>query len=166
MARNSVQLITCEHPACSETTGHEEAHSSLVVLQKVDKNGYTYHQCEQGQEVNYLNFQHWHCSHEHMQSGLTRCINEHYAESDLHPPIAGTTILHRVVLSSHLLCKTCNAPLTDVAYRFCLTLATPINHVPDESQNELGEWCCSLDHARQSALSIIASIEAVTKEMV
>ena len=142
MARNSIQLITCEHTECNETKGHEEAHSSLIVLQKVDKNGYTYHQCEQGQEVNSLNFQHWHCSHEHMKIGLTKCINEHYAENDLHPPIAGTTILHKVVLSSHLHCKICNAPLTNVAYRFCHTHATPVNAVVDDSQNELGEWCC------------------------
>ena len=155
MVPNRIQLITCEHTECSKIKSHEEAHSSLVVLQKVDKNSYTYHQCEQGQEVDFHNFQHWHCSHEHMQSGLTRCINEHYAESNLHAPIAGTTILHRVVLSSHLLCKICNTPLTDVAYRFCLTYATPENSIPDDSQNELGEWCCSLLHAQQSALRII-----------
>src|SRR6266851_564453 len=155
MARSRIQIITCEHTKCSETKGYEEAHSSLVVLQKVDKRGYTYHQCEQGQEVYFHNFQHWHCSHEHMQVGLTRCINEHYTESDLHPPIAGTTILHKVVLSSHLLCRICNAPLTDIAYRFCLTYATPVNSIPDNSMDELGEWCCSLVHAQQLALTHI-----------
>jgi len=153
-------LIICEHDVCNEQSEIEAAHSCVIVLQKVDKSGYSFHQCEQGQEVNCLNYQHWHCSHDHMQVGLTRCINEHYDEVDLHPiPTGeGRTILHRMVFGSMLECKVCGSHLKDVAYRFCLTMATPINAIPDDSHNELGEWCCSLDHAKQSALSIVSSM--------
>jgi hypothetical protein len=66
--------------------------------------------------------------------------------------------LHRTVLKAGLVCKVCGSSLTTQAYRFCLTHATPENSVPDDSQNELGEWACSLGHAKESALRTIARI--------
>jgi len=163
MVSNGIQLITCEHDNCSEQLSHEEAHSCVVVLQKVDKQGYTYHQCEQGQEINFMNYQHWHCSHEHMQAYLLTCVNEHYSEEELHPPIAGTTILHKIVLGSNLTCKACGKSLTEQAYRFCLTQATPVNAIPDDSHSETGEWCCSLSCAKQSVVKTIQAMEEVNK---
>jgi hypothetical protein len=29
----------------------------------------------------------------------------------------------------------------------------------DDSQNELGEWCCSFEHARQSALATVGGLQ-------
>lgn len=154
------QLI-CEHSECTTEHDLEVSHSMLVVLQKVDSTGYQFFQCEEGQTYQFVNWQHFHCSHKHMVASLPTCLNEHYAEEKLHPiPVGvGTTILHKIVLGSKLACKMCGSPLTSVAYRFCLTMATPINHVPDSSLEDTGEWCCSLDHARQSALAIVASVE-------
>lgn len=151
--------MQCEH--CSQEHDFEESHSTIAVLQRVTAQGYAFHQCEQGQEYNGVNWQHYHCSHEHMKSNFAACLNEHYSEQDLHaiPPGGGTTNLHKVVLGKALSCKICNQPLTSVAYRFCLTRATPVNHVPDGSLDPLAGWCCSLDHARQAALAIVAQLE-------
>jgi hypothetical protein len=148
--------IKCEH--CNEDIGSVEvSHSAVAVLQYVDTSGYQFFQCEQGQDYAFMNWQHFHCSHAHMKQNFAKCVIEHYTEAALHPiPIgAGSTILHKIVLGSNLSCKICKSLLTNQAYRFCLTHATPVNKVPDESLNELGEWCCSVDHAKQSALAII-----------
>ena len=156
------QLI-CAKYECYNEHSFEESHSAVAVLQKVDANGYSFYQCDQGQEYNFVNWQHYHCCHDHMKEGFTDCLTDHYAEDKLHPiPVGGgTAILHKVVFGSELACKVCQHPLTSVAYRFCLTRCTPVNDVPDESMNELGEWCCSLEHARQSALSIINTLEEI-----
>ena len=150
-------MITCEHTECSRTIGLEDAHSAVAVLQKVDTNGYQFYQCEQGQEVDFARWNHFHCSPEHMKANFAVCIKEHYSENLLHPiPLgAGSTILHRIVLGSKLKCKVCQSALETQAYRFCLTHCTPINSVPDNSMNELGEWCCSLAHAQVQALTHI-----------
>jgi hypothetical protein len=151
--------MQCEH--CSQEHEFEESHSTIAVLQRVDTDGYTFHQCEQGQDYNGAQWQHWHCSHEHMKANFAACLNDHYAEEHLHPipPGGGTTNMHSVVLASNLNCKVCQQPLTTVAYRFCITRCTPVNHVPDNSLDELANWCCSLEHARQSALAIIETLE-------
>ena len=151
--------MQCEH--CSQEHEFEESHSSIAVLQKVDTNGYTFHQCEQGQDYNGVNWQHYHCSHEHMIANFKSCLSEHYQEQDLHPipSGSGTTNMHRVVLNAKLSCKVCQQPLTQVAYRFCLTRCTPVNDVPDNSLDELANWCCSLDHAKQNAAAIIETLE-------
>jgi hypothetical protein len=151
--------LTCEHTDCNDTISIDNAHSCLVVLQKVEPDGYSFHQCEQGQEFRFVNWQHFHCSHEHMKVVVSDCITSHYSESDL----SGRKFtrfgkFHKIVMGSGLLCKVCQKPLTDVAYRFCLTMATPVNHIPDDSMNELGEWCCSLEHAKESALFIVSNI--------
>lgn len=156
------QLI-CAKYECYNEHAFETSHSAVAVLQKVDTSGYSFFQCEQGQEYNFVNWQHYHCCHDHMKEGLVDCLNEHYKEEYLHPiQGGGTTILHKIVLGSNLDCKICQQPLTSVAYRFCLTLCTPVNHVPDESLNETGEWCCSLEHAKQSALSIVGGLQSVS----
>lgn len=147
----------CEH-CNNEINGI--GHSCLIVLQKVTKDGYTFFQCNDGQEVDFHNWQHWHCCHQHMQRGIVKCLWEHHAEDKLQSPLPGNIVnLHKVVLRSNLTCRYCVNMLTDVAYRICITMATPYNHVPDESQNELGEWCCSLDHAIRSAIVTINMME-------
>ncbi len=165
MARDSMARLICEHSSCTQPHDFVNSHSSIAVLQRVDKSGYTFFQCEEGQEYNFVNWQHWHCSHEHMKENFATCINEHYTEGNLHPISGGgTTILHKVVLGSSLCCKVCQQPLTDVAYRLCLTMCTPVNHVPDASMEETGEWCCCLDHAKQSALSTISNLNQIAIE--
>jgi hypothetical protein len=145
-------MIPCE-TCTKEIPTPEDAHSMVVVLQKVTPYGYFYYQCEDGAEVNTLTFQHWYCSHEEMVAGVKECINEHHLEEKLIAIPPTQVRLHKTVLKAGLRCKMCGAPLQSVAYRFCLTHAEPVNSVPDDSMNELGEWCCSLEHARQSALS-------------
>lgn len=153
-------MITCEHIHCNETIDFDQSHSAVAVLQRVDTQGYTFFQCEDGQVYNNVTYQHFHCSHEHMIVNFASCVQDHYNESLLHPipPGEGRTILHQIVLGSHLLCNICESPLVDVAYRFCLTHCTPQNSVLDQSLDELGEWTCSLEHAKQSALAIIGSM--------
>lgn len=132
------------------------AHSMVIVLQKVALDGYSYYQCESGIEHGGLTFQHFHCNHQEMIAGVKACINLHYQEPYLTSPEPGNVVrLHRTVLRAQLNCKVCGSKLTTQAYRFCLTHATPLNSVPDDSQNELGEWCCSLAHARQSVVNIL-----------
>ena len=164
MAGNSMAQLVCAKYECYNEHSFEESHSAVAVLQKVETGGYTFYQCDQGQEFGFVTWQHYHCCHDHMKDGLADCLIDHYSEEKLHPIPAGggTTMLHRVVLGSDLSCKDCGAPLTHVAYRFCLTLCTPYNHVPDESMDELGGWCCSLEHARQSALSLLKGLERVS----
>lgn len=150
--------MQCEH--CSQPIEYATAHSLLIVLQKLAPQGYSFYQCESGQRVDYHTWQHWHCSLEHTHAFAARCINEHFSEEKLHPiPVGGgTTMLHEIVLRHEkILCAVCAQPLTSAAYRFCLTRATPYNEVIDTSQNQLSGWCCSLDHARQSALAILAN---------
>jgi len=148
--------LICEHSDCTSEHEFENSHSSVAVLQRVDQGGYTFFQCEQGQDHNFVNWQHYHCCHGHMKEGLSDCLNNHYKEEYLHPVNGGgTTVLHKIVLGSALSCKVCQQPLSNEAHRFCLTRCTPVNQVPDDSLNDLSEWCCSLAHARQSALAII-----------
>jgi hypothetical protein len=155
-----MESLVCEHEQCSSPVSIEgEAHSCLIVLQKVDKDGYSYYQCDSGQEANFMTFQHWHCCQRHMQSNLIHCIQDHYQEYLLHKPEMGTTILHRKVLGSMLECKICGVRLRTEAYRFCLTVATPINSLIDSSHSdELAEWCCSLDHAKEVASEYISRL--------
>lgn len=134
----------------------EEAHSMLVVLQKVTPDGYSFYQCDSGAEYSGLTYQHFHCNRAEMLAGVRACINEHHDESLLIPVSPQQVRLHRLVFRAGLACKVCGMPLTTQAYRFCLTHATPVNSVPDDSMNELGEWCCSIDHARQQTLPYIS----------
>lgn len=143
-----------------ELCGHiipsvEESHSMLVVLQSVTSRGYSYYQCDEGAEYGGLSNQHFHCCHEDMVSGVRQCIMEHYSEGLLIPVPPQQVRLHRTVLNASLKCKICGSGLISTAYRFCLTHATPENSIPDDSMNDLGEWCCSLDHAIQSALEYL-----------
>lgn len=134
-------------------------HSMVVVLQKVDAtNGYSFFQCEQGALYQNVNFQHWSCSKAHMLQQVQNCINTHYLETSLIARDTTQVRLHNAVFNNALTCKQCGTRLTSVAYRFCLTHATPVNSVPDDSLNELGEWCCSLDHARQSVLKTVSTL--------
>jgi len=161
--------MECNHAECNESIAnmvgspgaHIEAHSVVAVLQKVDTAGYTFCQCDQGPEHNFVSYQHYHCSHSHMQQGMISCINEHYSEESLHgiPVGGGSTILHRIVLGSNVECSTCNKLLDGVGYRFCLTAATPYNYLPDGLHTELSSWCCSLEHAKQHAIAVINSMD-------
>jgi hypothetical protein len=151
-------MITCEHTECAEKVHHEQAHSCLIVLQKVDKEGYYYFQCEQGQTMHYHNYQHWHCSHKHMKSGVIECIDSHYKEIDLHKPESGTTRLHKMVLNGQP-CEICSESLVNQAYRFCITPATPVNYELHDHTAILGGWCCSLDHAKGLANEYISRLQ-------
>lgn len=158
--RMESQSMICEH--CNEHISRIEAtHSLLILLQKVTPNGYTYGQCEQGQEYNQTNWQHFHCSEAHMIQNAQHCVNQHYSEDILHSGEAGTTRVHQLMLDGTHHCTLCQAPLTMVAYRFALTGATPYNHEPDKSMDQLQEWCCSLDHAKQQCCKNIAAIAGV-----
>lgn len=138
------------------------SHSMIAVLQKVSLlAGYQFYQCDLSPNyVNFVNYQHLHVSREHMKRGMQDCIANHYAEIFLHsiPAGQGQTNLAAIVLGAGLKCKMSNVPLVNAAYRFCLTHCTPINEVPDESLNMLGEWCSTLALAQQSALAIIAGM--------
>src|SRR6266436_2956395 len=105
----------------------EEAHSMVIVLQRVTPDGYSYYQCDLGEEYGGLTFQHWHCNRTEMLAGVKVCINGHHDESLLTPVPASQVRLHKTVLHAGLVCKVCGASLTTQAYRFCLTHATPVN---------------------------------------
>lgn len=152
-------FVSCEHCQCTIETP-EKAHSMLVVLQRIDTSGYAWSQCEQGaKNAHNHTYQHWHCGQATMLGGVTKCVREHYQENGLTRVPATQVQVHKAVLGTGLNCKVCRQALKTVAYRFCLTHATPENSVPDESHDELKEWCCSLEHARQSALATVASIQ-------
>ena len=146
--------LSCEQ--CATGHGILDSHSMLVVLQKVDTGGYTFFQCENGQEWAYMNYQHFCCSQECMGQAVRACLNEHHQEQHLHPipPGEGSTILHRIVLGRGLACAVCHAALEAVAYRFVLTRATPYNELP-HSHHGLEGWCCSLEHARSAAHAVL-----------
>ena len=150
--------MQCEQ--CStDMTGVEEAHSMLVVLQKVDRiRGYSFYQCEQGSMVDGHTFQHWHCSKEEMIDGVKACIHDHHMEQLLQSVPSSQVRLHTFVLNAGLSCKVCQDPLKDQAYRFCITVATPINYSPDQSHDSGGEWCCTLEHARDNAVHTLEGI--------
>jgi hypothetical protein len=155
------QLISCER--CNTIVeDHVIAHSSLIVLQKISlKEGYTFYQCDNGSSVDHHTYQHWHCSHDCMQEGMLVCIQGHYQENLLKPPAIGNVVnLHTFVLSDVLLtCTYCAKPLDQEAYRFCITMATPVNHIPDNSHLEKEQWCCSLAHAKECAMKTIITLE-------
>lgn len=148
-------MVTCEQ--CAKDHPHEISHSMWAVLQKVTKKEYSFYQCEQGQTFRYVNYQHFHCSHAHMIDGMKACIQAHYTEEALHAP--GNTILHKIVLGSGLACTVCQTPLIDQAYRFCLTQGLPFHRVPDQSTEDLQQWCCSLEHARQNTIQLLEGLE-------
>lgn len=151
--------IKCE--ACSKNASHPRAmHSMLIPLQKVTLYGYSDYQCDNGVEYNYINKQHWHCSEDCMLSNLEKCINTHYTENKFSEPNNSSINLHRIVFGAHLNCKVCNSPLTELAYRFCLVMATPYNKFMDEHIDETKEWCCSLEHAKQSAIQMLEEIRS------
>lgn len=146
--------MNCEH--CSnEIPGVEDAHSMLIVLQKVGQNGYSWYQCEQGGYVDGHSFQHWHCSKEEMVSGVKICLNDHHMEQLLQSVPSNQVRLHVHVLNAGLLCWMCHKPLDEHAYRFCLTVATPQNKIIGESHSSIGDWCCSLEHARAYAIKYL-----------
>jgi hypothetical protein len=149
--------MQCEH--CNNDVAYNDAHSMIIVLQKCTTYGYSWMQCERGNLVDGHNFQHWHCGIDHMQASVKRCISEHYSEDALISVPVTQVRLHRQVLAACLICKICQERIIDTAYRFALTVATPFNWIPDDSQDVLGGWCCSLDHARQHAHLAIDSIK-------
>lgn len=132
----------------------QTAYSMLVVLQKSDStSGSSFFQCDTGTEYNTLTYQHWCDDKNCMKTKVASCINSHFAENSL--TLDPNVNFHKAVLKAGLSCKVCSTALSSTAYRFCLTLATPVNSVPDNSLSDFGEWCCSLAHAQQSALAIV-----------
>jgi len=152
-----METVTCEHGACGNAHEHSESHSMWAVLQKVTPAGYTYFQCEQGQDFRWVNYQHFHCCHGHMLAGMAACIEEHYGEEQMQAP-GGATILHKLALQSGLICQQCQAPLTHQAYRFCLTQGLPWHRSDNSEHEHTMNWCCSLEHAKEQVLLVIKSI--------
>lgn len=136
-------MITCE------ITGKqmllEEAHSLLVVLQKVTSKDYWYCQCVDEQKPRTLRYQHWYCDKTTLQSGVRACLSEHFTEEMLHgiPVGRGYTDLPEIVFETSRICQGCQKPITLAAYRFCLTYATPVNSFVHNHADDEG-WCCSL----------------------
>ena len=163
MARIRRNTITCEHPlGCTNTVeevAHELAHSMLVVLQKVDHTGFSFYQCNRGARVDFHNWQHWHCSHEHAKEGVKYCIATHHHPRYLQKPKEGTSNLHAIVFESDLTCVFCSKPLTSEAYRFCLTYATPYNDIVGYAHDEFSGWCCNYEHAVDIALEVLRNYE-------
>lgn len=151
---------TCEHKTCNNQIeqANTQGHSMLVVLQCVGLKGYSYYQCDNGSMVDYHTWQHWHCTHEHMIEGVKECINNHHHPDKLTSNIMGTTNVHNIILGAGLRCKMCGASLHTVAYRFCLTHATPYNYVPDNHTDMFSGWCCSFNHARQDVLNTMNNL--------
>lgn len=141
--------------SCSKEHPYEESHTCIAVLQQVGPNGYRYYQCEQGGYVDGHTWQHWNCSHSCMKDALFECIEHHYTENLLHPPLSGTTNIHQQVKLAHLSCPVCHVNIGEVAYRFCVTRATPKNASEDGTLYELYGWCCSLEHAKIVAKAYI-----------
>jgi hypothetical protein len=157
---NTVQL-KCEQSNV-DIPSIAESHSMVAVLQKVSLiSGYTFFQCDGSpQFINYVNYQHWYADKENLIKGMTECITTHYSEGSLHtiPLGQGSTQLAAIVLGAGLTCKVSGIPLTMVAYRFCLTRCTPVCNVPDNSHDQLAEWCSTLELAQESAVATIARL--------
>lgn len=155
-----VTMIICEHCGKNNLETHE-AHSMLIVLQKVNKiEGYSFYQCDKGNNiVNGRTMQHWHCNKDEMKVNVIKCINEHFKKEYLKCMPVNEIPLHNIILCQGLKCKVCFNDLSFEAYRFCLTNATPINNIPDESFNILKEWTCSFEHAKQSVIKTIKEME-------
>lgn len=104
---------TCQ----TEIATVDEAHSMLVVLQRVTPDGYSYYQCDNGTEYSGMTYQHFHCNRDEMLAGVRACINEHYDESLLIPVSPEQVRLHKIVFKAHIGCKVCGTPLQTKAYR-------------------------------------------------
>lgn len=144
------------HACNRELSDPANSPSIVIVLQKVEPSGYTFYQCDDGQEFQYLTLQHFHCSQRCLRSGVEKCLTEHYDEEKLHPiPVGeGRTVLHKIVAANVHNCVWCKKPLNGVAYRFLLTHATPINRTIHTHYETIG-WCCSLSCARARALELL-----------
>lgn len=141
---------------CNKTIIPEISCSTVVELQKVSEDAYTFFQCEQGQDFRAMNWQHFCCSLDCMKEMLTKCINEHNNENDLHGITEGYSRFHKFILSNNLNCSLCNNPIQS-GYRFCLTFATPIfGNINDH--RDLSNWCCSLEHAKEQAINLVNAI--------
>lgn len=153
MAVSSNRYINCAH---CESQMADLGHSIIIVLQKISPDGYRFFQCEQGQDYAYANWQHFCCSQACMRTQAEKCLTEHYQEEFLHEivPGEGSTILDRIVRESVDSCVRCGKPLNGVAYRFCLTYATPLSH-SIHTHHELRGWCCSLQCARARAIELL-----------
>lgn len=149
--------MQCEHCE-SDIQSIDEAHSMLIVLQKVQSSGYSFYQCDRGSLVDGHTFQHWNCSKEEMIAGVKECLSDHHMEQLLQCVPESLVRLHKHVLSVGIVCRECQSPLTDTAYRFCLTVATPVNYIADDSHDSLSGWCCSLEHARLQAVSTVEGL--------
>src|SRR5258708_4051969 len=98
---DKLEAILCM--ICEECTKDietvEQTHSMTVVLQKCDAiKGYSWVQCETGQDYNFMNFQHFTCNPDCMKNQVIGCITTHYQESDLIPVPTNQVQLHKKVL--------------------------------------------------------------------
>ncbi len=155
------QTFICEHQPCSALINSKfDSHSSWLVLQHVNTTEYTFFQCQQGQEFQFLNNQHWHCCHECMIQGMQKCVQEHYTEDLLHPPPERVAVLSKMILNRNIPCAVCATPLENGAFRFCLTQGLPFHREPTNSSNDyFRDWCCSLEHAKSHCITFLAALE-------
>ena len=159
--------IKCEHECTNrmdiDHTYIHNAHSIIMVLQKLHvTDGYTYHQCEEGEPVGGMRYQHYCCCHDHAILSAIDCVGNHLDEANLHPPYLGFSNLHKFILNTGLKCSHCSVDLVSVAYRITVEKATPTSYVYGETFSDLGGWCCSLDHAKEYTISSLSNWKELT----
>lgn len=150
--------MLCEQNNCRNEIEVVNSHSIIATVQYVHKTkGYAYTYCRQGQMYNGQNVQHFCCTKECMLSQMKECLSSHEHEPLTYIPVEQVHF-HTVVLSRDLKCALCDNSLEEEAYRICLCYATPVSHMINEGHTEFGEWCCSLEHAKQLALRTINTL--------
>lgn len=94
-----------------------------------------------------------------MKSAMPTHIKNHVVENRFQAPPPGNTVNLHQVLEDNLMCAVCGVALVSEAYRLYITYATPIAFIPDgmNSADEHG-WCCTLEHAKEHAISLLATI--------
>jgi hypothetical protein len=125
------------------------AHSAVIIAQHVsDKFGYEFYQHASDQKVHGHNWNHWHCSQEHMMAALPDHISR--MNGTFESPQPGNVVNMGWVLEEGYLCAQCSKSLKHDAYRITITYATPISVMIHNQGGEDG-WCCSMDHAKAHA---------------
>ena len=102
---------------CGKTIIPEISYSTVIVLQKVSQDTYTFFQCSDGQEFKSFKWQHFCCNVACMIEMIQKCVSEHHQESNLHEIQMGQgyTSIHKIILGAGLQCILCNNPIEDKA---------------------------------------------------
>lgn len=135
------------------------AHSMVIIVQRIDSNGYSFYQCDGGQKVHRHTYNYWHCSRDHMMQAMPKHITNHVVEGRFQSPAPGNIVNLHLVLDDGLQCEVCGKLLIEEAYRIQLWHGTPIAGVPEGATNSDEEgWCCSLAHAKQQAHNVVTKM--------